>query len=605
MIPGAFVMLEAMPLTPNGKVDRRALPAPEASRAEIADAFVAPRTPVEEMVAVVWSDVLGIGQIGINDNFFELGGHSLMATTIVTRLRDALKVDLPLRAIFETPSVRHLAELVEAAQRTGAELALPPLERIAREQHPPLSFAQQRLWFHDQLTPGGNTANNIQIAVRLHGQLDVGALESALNEVVRRHESLRTNFAVVGWQPVQVIAPGLSVALPLMDLRLRPADEREAEVMRVATEAARKPFNLSDDALLRMLLCWVREDEHVLVMTIHHIISDGWSMGVLIGELATVYEAFREGRASPLPELPIQYADYAQWQRDWLQGEVSEKHLDYWGQQLGGNFTELRLPTDRPRPALQSFRGAHRPFTLPGELSTALRALSKKRGVTLFMLSLAAFKTLLHYYSESEEIVVGTDVANRSRVETEGLIGYFVNQLVLRTSLAGNPSFAEILRRVREVSLDAFIHQDLPFDKVVELLRPERNSGRNPFFQITFGFKNTPMRELELPGLSFSPMEIEKGTAIFDLSLYLMDTEQGIKGMLRYSTDLFDASTVERMRQHYETLLAHIVSQPDARLSDLLEKLAESDRERQSIAASDIKKTRQQIFKNVRRKAIA
>jgi amino acid adenylation domain-containing protein len=604
MLPSAFVMLDELPLTANGKIDRRALPAPEGVRAELAGAFVAPRTPVEEMVTDVWRDVLGIERIGVDDNFFELGGHSLLATTVVTRLRDVLKVELPLRAIFETPTVRHLAELIETAQRTGADLALPPIERLTHRQHPPLSFAQQRLWFHDQLTPGGNTANNIQIAVRIHGQLDAGALARALDEVVRRHESLRTNFATVDWQPVQVIAPDLSLPLPLFDLRSLPVEKRDAEVARIATEAARKPFDLSKDALLRMLLLCVKEDEHVLVLTIHHIISDGWSMGVLIGELTTIYESFREGRPSPLSELPIQYADYAQWQRDWLQGEVAEKHLDYWKGQLGSNFAEMSLPTDRPRPAVQSFRGAHRPFTLPVELSAAVRELSRKQGVTLFMLMLASFKTLLHHWCESEEIVVGTDVANRGRVETEGLIGYFVNQLVLRTSLGGNPSFKELLGRVREVSLGAFIHQDLPFDKVVEALRPERNSGRNPLFQVMFGFTNTPVRDLELPGITFSPVEIEKGTAIFDLSLYLLDTELGIKGMLRYSTDLFDASTIERMWQQYELLLTHIVAQPDSLLGDLREKLVEVDRARQTIAAQDIKKKRQQIFQSVRRKAI-
>ncbi|HVF42756.1 MAG TPA: condensation domain-containing protein, partial [Pyrinomonadaceae bacterium] len=603
MVPSQFVVLDALPLTSNGKVDRRALPEPGEAGTGGGE-YVAPRTAAEEIVAGVWAEVLGVGRVGVDDNFFELGGHSLLATTVMTRLRETLKVELPLRSIFETPTVRQLAGLVETVQRGGADLTLPPLERAEPGQPPPLSFAQQRLWFHDQLTPGGNTANNVQLAVKLHGRLDVGALELALGEVVRRHESLRTNFAAVGGQPVQLIAPELSIPLPFIDLRAVPAEARDAEITRAATEAARRPFDLSKDALLRVLLLCAGEDEHVLVLTIHHIISDGWSLGVLIGELATVYEAFREGRPSPLDELPIQYADFAVWQRDWLRGGAVEKHLEYWRRQLDGSPAEMRLPTDRPRPAAQSFRGAHLHRVLPEGLSASVRELSRRQGVTLFMFMLASFKALLHYYNGSEDVVVGTDVANRSRAQTEGLMGYFVNQLVLRTSLAGDPTFEELLGRVREVSLGAFVHQDLPFDKVVEALRPERDLGRNPLFQVMFGFSNAPMRDFELPGLTLSPVEYEKGTAVFDLSLYLLDTEQGIMGTLRYSTDLFDDSTVERMWRQYETLLAHVVARPDGRLSDLREKLAEAERERQSAAARDAKSAGRQIFKSVRRKVV-
>jgi hypothetical protein len=381
-----------------------------------------------------------------------------------------------------------------------------------------------------------------------------------------------------------------------------PEEQREAEVLRLATAATQQPFDLSSEALLRAFLFRLNEDSHVLVLVIHHIVCDGWSMGVLIQELAALYETCREGRESSLGELPIQYADYAKWQRDWLASEQLEKHLAYWRQNLA-NVRELQLKISRPRPATQSFRGAHRAFTLSADLSTSLRELSKREDVTLYMVMLGAFKALLHYYSQSEEIVVGTDVANRSRVETEGLIGFLANQLVLRTSLAGDPSFIEILSRLREVSLEAFVHQDAPFEEVVKALSPERNLNRNPLFQIVFGFSNTPPPVLTLPDLTIGGLEIEKGSAVLDLNLYLTDTPQGINGMLRYSTDLFESATIERLREHYETLLAYVVLKPDAQLSALCGLLAAADRERQQQTAADLKKTTRQLFQNVRRRA--
>ena len=592
MVPSFFVMLDAMPLTPNGKADRRALPAPELARPESEDTFVAPRSVLEEMVAQIWSDVLGIVRIGVYDNFFELGGHSLLATTTVTRLRDVLKVDLPLRAIFEGPTVSELSEFIEAAQRAGRDLSLPPLVRVPREQPLPLSFAQERLWFNDQLMPGGNAAYNVQIAVQLQGRLDADALEAALNKLVQRHESLRTNLSIVDGRPVQVIAPESAVSLTLQHV------SDEAEVLRLATTATQQPFDLSSDALLRPFLFRLHDDSHILLLVIHHIVCDAWSLGVMIQELAATYEACREGREPVLAELPIQYADYAKWQRDWLTGEQLEKHLAYWRRTLA-NARELQLKTDRPRPAIQSFRGAHRAFTLPADLSASLRDLSKREDVTLYMIMLSAFKALLHYYSESEEIVVGTDVANRSRVETEGLIGFLANQLVLRTSLAGDPTFSEILSRVREVSLEAFVHQDSPFDEVVKALSPERSLNRNPLFQVVFGFSNTSPPVVTLPELTIRGLEIEKGTAIVDLNLYLTDTPQGINGMLRYSTDLFDSATIERLREHYEQLLVHVVVHPDTRLSTLCELLAAADRARQRQTAADLRNSTRQRFQNL------
>src|SRR6185369_8692340 len=335
-------------------------------------------------------------------------------------------------------------------------------------------------------------------------------------------------------------------------------------------------FDLTRGPLLRVTLMKLDDEEHLLVLTMHHIVSDGWSMGVLIGEFVQLYEAFVAERPSPLPDLPIQYADYAYWQRQWLQGDVLETQLAYWRRQLGTNFTETPLPLDRPRSAIQSFRGAYENFVLAKDLSDQLKALSRREGVTVFMLALAAFKAMLHSYSGSSDIVVGTDVANRNRIETENLIGFFANQLVLRTDLSGDPSFSEILARVREVALGAYAHQDLPFDKVVEALNPERDLSRNPLFQVMFGFKNAPMSDLKLPELSLTSFPLQDGTAVFDLSFYLTDTEQGLTGLVRYNTDIFDAATILHMWQRYERLLSFAVGDPARRLSELRALLEES-----------------------------
>lgn len=604
MRPTMIVRLDKMPLTANGKIDRRALPTPTPARPEPDGDLAAPRTPVEEIVAAVWSDVLDIERVGTGDDFFALGGHSLLAARVITLLKASFNVELPLRAMFEHPTVARLAEFIEMARRAGEGLQSPPLVRVSRERHPPLSFAQQSLWFEDQLVPGGNTAYNIQTTVRLDGPLDTGALEQALNEILRRHESLRTNFADVDWQPAQIIAPALTVTLPVKDLTTLPEDERETVALRLAAEATREPFDLARDPLLRVVLFRLGDDRHLLVIVVHHIIFDAWSMGVFTRELAALYEAYRKGLASPLAELPIQYADYAHWQREWLQGEVLERQLAYWTRQLG-DLTELRLPTDRPRPAQQSFRGAHLYFRFSESLSDSLRKLSRKAGVTLYMLALAAFQTLLHYYSDQEDIAVGTNVANRGRVATEGLIGYFVNVLVLRTSLAHDPTFVELLARVRSVSLGAFEHQEFPFDKLVEALKPERDMSRNPLFQILFGLNNHAAPVVALPELSLTGVEIEKGTNLFDLTLFLTDMGPSISGLLRYSTDLFDAATIERMREQYEALLGHVAANPHARLSALREMLSEDDHQRRQAAVEDLKKSRQKIFKTVRRKAVA
>ncbi|MEW5858866.1 MAG: amino acid adenylation domain-containing protein, partial [Cyanobacteriota bacterium] len=430
----------------------------------------------------------------------------------------------------------------------------------------PASFAQQRLWFLDQLFPG-NTFYNVATALRLKGSLNALALEETFNEIVRRHEALRTTFRMLDGQPFQVIAPSLTIPLPLIDLRHLPAPEREAETRRIATEERSRPFDLSQDSLLRVMLLQLDSSEHVLLLNLHHIICDGWSIGVLIRELGTLYASANNTR-SPLPELPIQYADFADWQREWLQGEVLETQLAYWKQQLD-NIPSLNLPTDKPRPATPTYRGATQFLELPKSLSEELEALSQRQGVTVFMTLLAAFQTLLYRYTQQSDIVVGSPIANRNRREIEGLIGFFVNSLVLRTNLSGNPTFLELLSRVREVALGAYAHQDLPFEKLVEELHPERNLSQHPLFQVAFSLQNTPIEALELPGLALSHLDFDNPSAKFDLEFHLWESPEAIRGQVIYSTDLFDDATITRMLGHFQTLLEGIVANPEQSLGEL------------------------------------
>jgi amino acid adenylation domain-containing protein/non-ribosomal peptide synthase protein (TIGR01720 family) len=567
MVPSAFVLLNALPLTPNGKIDRRTLPAPDTTRPEGEGAYVPPQTPIEEMLAGIWADVLEVKQVSIHDNFFDLGGHSLLATQLISRLRDTFGVEFPFRGLFDSPTVAGLSERLEPFLRTEL-LVVPPLLPVERCGEMVLSFAQARLWFLEQLEPG-SSAYNIPAAVRLTGSLDVAVLEQSLNEIVGRHEVLRTTFGMVSGEPRQVIAPVLALTLRWVDLRDLPEAQQKIQVERLATEEAQQPFDLAKGPLLRATLLQLGEAEHVLLLTMHHIVSDGWSMGVLIRELAALYEAFSTGKPSPLPELPIQYADFAHWQRQWLQGEVLAAQLSYWQQQLTGAPALLELPTDRPRPGVQTFRGATQFLALPEPLSQKLKTLSQRSGVTLFMTLLAAFQTLLYRYTGQEDICIGSPIANRNRSETEELIGFFVNTLVLRTDMSENPSFQELLARVREVTLGAYAHQDLPFEQLVEALQPERNLSHQPLFQVMFALQNAPMPALELPSLTLSSLEIESGTAKFDLTLSMEDTEQGLVGSLEYNTDLFDAASISRMLGHFQTLLEGIVDNPDLHLSDL------------------------------------
>jgi hypothetical protein len=444
-----------------------------------------------------------------------------------------------------------LSELLIVAQERGSD-------------HFPLSFAQQRLWFLDQLEPGSPLYNN-PAAIRFTGPLDLTAMEQALNEIIGRHEILRTTFTTVGGQPVQVIAPKLILTLPVVDLRTKPEVEREDEVMRLATEEARKPFDLSEGPLLRVILMKLTEEEHVVLLTAHHIVSDGWSVGVLIREVGALYQAFTSGAPASLPELPIQYVDFAVWQRQWLTGKRLDEQLAYWKEHLAGAAPTLELPADRPRPAAQTYRGATRFFNLPVEVFRALKELSRQNDATLFMTLLAAFQALLYRNSGQEDFCVGAAVANRNRVETEGLIGFFVNMLALRCDLSGDPSFRQLLERVRETTLGALAHQDLPFEILVEELQPQRNRSHTPLFQVIFDLNNAApgaVGALELSNLKAEELQIEAGVAHADLVMSLMENGDALSGKLRYNTDIFDASTSSRMLEHFQVLLKGVVAPP-------------------------------------------
>ncbi|NTW04220.1 MAG: non-ribosomal peptide synthetase, partial [Oscillochloris sp.] len=556
--------LDAWPLTPNGKVDRKALPAPAGSLVFASADFAAPRTPSEDLMAWMWVEILSLPRISRTDNFFELGGHSLLATRLLSRLRETFQVELPMRAIFETANLAELASRIDALRQEHAGLLAPAIMPVARNGDLPLSFAQQRLWFLDQLEPGSPLYNNFS-AVRLAGSLDLDALESSLIALVQRHESLRTVFASRDGLPVQIIQPAESLVLtvPLIDLCAVAEDALDAEIERHIRREAAAPIDLANGPLLRLQLLRLADQEHIALLTVHHIISDGWSMGVFVGELFALYAEATGGLPAQLTALRVHYADFAAWQRAWLQGAVLEQQLAFWKQQLSDMPTLLELPTDRPRPPVQSFRGGHQPFAFSAEQTQALHRLSRQEQSTLFIVVLAAFQSLLYRYSGQERFGIGTPIANRTRAEIEPLIGFFVNTLVFSADLRGAPSFRELLRRVRETALGAYAHQDLPFEMLVEALQPERSLAYAPLFQVMFVMNNTPVQARQLPDLLISPVQVESGLARFDMTLELWDAPEGLAGSLEYNADLFDPATIERMLGHFATLLEAVCVAPD------------------------------------------
>lgn len=571
MIPSVFVFLDALPLTPNGKIDRRALPAPGLERPRLQMQYVAPRTPVEELLAGIWSDLLELEHIGIHDNFFHSGGHSLLGTQLISRVSQAFGVHLPLRALFDRPTVAGLAELIANNDfLLGQETIIPraPLaHRKDNEEGFPLSHTQQRLWFFEQIEPG-TAVYNVPMLFQLNGQLHLPALQQSLDEVIRRHEILRTYFVTIQGEPRQHIAPVVSIPLPIKTLQHLPPAEQITEVQKLVIKEVQQGFDLARGSLLRTWLLQLAESEYILFFMIHHIVFDEWSKGVLLWELSTLYDAFATGKPSPLPELPIQYTDFACWQRQQLQSKIFEAQLSYWKQTLAGKIPLMRLPTDRPRPRIQTFQGATYSFVFSQSLVKDLKILSQHENVTLFMTLLAAWKIVLYHYTGLEDILVGTLIANRNVKELEDLIGFFANTLVLRTDLSGNPTFRELLKRVREVTLGAYSHQDMPIEKLVEVLQPGRSLRDHPFFQVLFVFQNIPIEKLKLPSVSVLTLKPKNVTALFDLELYIHEAEGKLQGNLEYKTDLFDETTMIRLIQHFQTILETSIAHPDWRMTE-------------------------------------
>ncbi|HEX8697018.1 MAG TPA: amino acid adenylation domain-containing protein, partial [Longimicrobium sp.] len=563
MVPAAYVRLEALPRTPGGKVHRAALPAPEGD-AYAARAYQPPAGEAEQALAEVWADVLGVERVGRWDHFFELGGHSLLAVQVVSRLRQVLGVEAALGEVFERPVLADFARGLAPAAR--AELPeIGPADRTGRL---PLSFAQQRLWFLEQLGGLGG-AYHVRRGLRLRGELDRAALSRALDRVVARHEALRTTFAVVDGEPEQRIAPAEESRFALAGHDLSGSADLEGDLRRLVLEEAEAPFDLERGPLIRGRLVRLAEDDHVLLLAMHHIVADAWSMWVLVDELGALYAAFRRGGADPLPALPVQYADYAAWQRRWVDGEVLRRQADYWTGTLAGAPELLELPTDHPRPARQDHAGASVRVELDEELAAGLRTLSRRQGTTLFMTLLAGWATVLGRLSGQDDVVVGTPAANRGRREIEGLIGFFVNPLAVRVDLSGSPTVAELLGRVKARSLGAQQNQDIPFEQVVERVRPVRSLAHTPLFQVLFTWQNAPGGSLELPGLELAPVPgASRETAKFDLSLSLAEAGGRIVGSVTYATALFEAATVERhvgyLRRVLEAMAADELRRVDA-----------------------------------------
>jgi amino acid adenylation domain-containing protein/FkbM family methyltransferase len=570
MVPPVIVELATLPRTPGGKLDRAALPAPPAPRPAGAPPPAAPRGPGEEILAAIFAEVLGVERIGIDDDFFALGGHSLSATRVTTRARQALGAELRLRDLFDNPTVRRFAAAAMAKRQAAAGAAAPPLVRVPRDRPLPLSFAQQRLWFLQQLEPE-NPAYNLPGALLLSGPLDPRALAGAVSAIVRRHEVLRTSFPSAAGEPVQLVREQRQSRVPVADFAALPLAAARAEVERLEREEARRVFDLARDPLLRLALFRLGGEEHVLLFNLHHIVSDGWSSGILRRELGAFYAALAAGAAAAaLPELPVQYGDFACWQRQWLAGPVLARQIAYWKRQLAGAPAVTQLPLDRPRPAAASFRGGTRGRVLDAALAGRLAQLARGAGATLYMTLLAAWKVLLAGCGAGDDVVVGTNVANRDRGEVEGLIGFFVNSLVLRTSLEETLTVRALLARVRETVLGAFAHQDLPFDRLVEELQPRRDLSVTPLYQVVFDMQHADERDaLELPGLRLSFLALPAATAKFELTLTAYELPAGLGLTLEYAAELFDDATAAAVVGHLEALLESMAGAPGAPLHEL------------------------------------
>jgi condensation domain-containing protein/phosphopantetheine binding protein len=562
-LPSAFIELEQLPRTLNGKIDRKALPALEALQAEREIGEAAPRGMVEEIVAGIWSEVLKLPVVGRGDNFFNLGGHSLLVTHVIMRVRDILKVELPIRSVFEAPTVMEFSELINKQIGEGRQGELSEIERVSREGELPLSYSQQRMWFYEHLA-SGSASFHIPLGIRFKGQLNQPALEQTFGEIIRRHESLRTVFPAVYDRPVQLIKEPASFHLPLVDLRALPEAEREPEAARLAQQEAVRRFDLAAGPLVRPVLLRLSENEHIAVCTMHHIIADGQSFEVVIAELTQLFAAFTDGRPSPLPELNVQYVDYAAWQRQWLEGEEMETRLAYWRKQLADAPQRMSLPQQQTRRKVQGFRGSRQDLNLPPELVEKLKELTRREGMTLLMTLLSAYVVLLNRFTGDDDIVVGSTYANRERPEAEKVIGILANTLVFRVNVAAAESFREVMQRVRTMCLDAYSHQLTP-----ELLREDlakRGEDRERLFDVWFQFEREEREKLEMAGLATEWYRVHQPEPKFELSLMLGEVKDQIVGMLEYDTDLYDDETMAEMVKSYIRLLEDAVADPDGRL---------------------------------------
>ncbi|MCA1694103.1 MAG: amino acid adenylation domain-containing protein, partial [Actinobacteria bacterium] len=566
MIPTAFVELDQLPLTPSGKINRRALPAPDFTTV-VNDGYIPPRTETEQVLAGIWADVLGVERVGIEDNFFELGGDSILSIQVISRVRVAFGVEVALRSLFLNPTVAGLAVVlpVDAVADYAGALSVIPV--VSREDELPLSFAQQRLWFLNEFEPDSSEYIT-PLVMRLRGQLNGAALGRALSGLVARHESLRTTFESVAGRGVQVVHPSYEPQLPVVDLAGLAEEDRRIELDQVLAQEVWRPFDLSRGPLMRVGLVRLATDEHVLFLILHHIVTDGWSTGILLSDLGELYRAELDGTAPDLAVLPVQYADFAVWQRDRLSDSALQDHLDYWTQQLD-SVPVLELPTDRPRPAVHTSHGAVCEFVVPALVTARLKELGHHHDGTLFMTLVAACQVLLARWSGQPDIAVGTVTSGRDRTELEGLIGFFVNTLILRSQIPDTQTFREFLAGVKDTVLDAFAHQDVPFERLVDELQPSRDPSRTPLFQAMIVLQNTPDQAWTLPGLDIDGVGLPMNTALFDISFNFQEFDGALYGALNYNTDLFDPATIDRMATHLQILLEGIAQGPDRPLGEL------------------------------------
>jgi amino acid adenylation domain-containing protein len=602
MIPNAFVVLDAFPLTTNGKVNRRALSKIDAVASTRESSYIAPDTPVKEILTGIWGQILNLDRVSIEDNFFELGGHSLLATQVISQVRKTFQVEIPLGELFSAPTIAQFSQVIEKAIASKTNLDVLPLKPVARNSNSPLSFAQQRLWVLQQLEPD-SAAYNGSNALIIDGNINLEALTASINEIISRHEILRTSFELIDGQVIQNITNQLKISLPIINLQNLSETEQQIEVKRLTAIDAQKPFDFTQAPLLRLNLIKLETEKHLLLVTMHHIISDAWSAGIFIKEISALYQAFSTEKPSPLSELPIQYADFAVWQQQWLQGKVLENQLSYWKQQLQDAKTTLKLPRDKFSNEITA-TGKQYHFALSSELSQNLETLCQQQGVTLFMTLLTIFNTLLYSYSQQEDILIGSPIANRNRSEIEELIGFFVNTLALRTDLSNNPSFKELLQRVRKISLDAYAYQDIPFEKLVAELQPERYRDRSPFFQVWFVLQNAPTAELKLSGLNLTLLDVETGIVRHDLKLDLTKTESGIKGFFEYKQDLFSEGAIANFVQRFKTIVSLIIQQPELKLDELTKVVIDAEKEEQKIKSDRFKKQQIQQLNKFKRKAV-